>query len=140
MQEKPDELRQKFNAFDADGSASLDSNELHKMLSALVPGVTPNESLYFASMADVDGDGEVAYEELLSCLRECCDLRNAAKFTRDVRPIPPLPAAGAAAVPWCFAPLPDDRCPGSPGRAADGRDPWIRRRAPPVPEGAVQDV
>ena len=61
--------------FDADNSGSLDSNEMHKMLSSLLSGVTPNESTFFAAMADVDGDGEVIFGELLNCIKESSIIR-----------------------------------------------------------------
>jgi len=84
VKEKQGELQEKFNVFDADKSGSLDSNEMHKMLSALLPGVTPSESTFFAAMADLNGDGEVIFGELLNCIKEAAIIRQPERSTSQV--------------------------------------------------------
>ena len=70
--------------FDTNSSSSLDSNELHKMLSSLLSGVTERESAYFAAMADADGDGEITFHEMRTCLSQCTGFAASQTFSREV--------------------------------------------------------
>lgn len=58
-----------FKKFDKDGSGVLDSGEIANFVHALVPSATEKDIRYYLAMLDSDGDGSVAYNELLSMIQ-----------------------------------------------------------------------
>eukprot|EP00959_Pyramimonas_sp_CCMP1952_P361348 7567546-Pyramimonas_sp.AAC.1 len=64
-----------FDEFDIDGGGSLDvQNEMVFFLKRLMPTVSKEQLKYFGTMIDIDGDGAVDFDELLSAVKEMHDL------------------------------------------------------------------
>lgn len=64
-------LRDVFDHFDSDGNGTLDGNELGRFLRRLMPEVGGEDVRYFMTMLDLDGDGNLTYEELMEGIRAC---------------------------------------------------------------------
>mmetsp|Transcript_75455 Transcript_75455/g.125809 ORF Transcript_75455/g.125809 Transcript_75455/m.125809 type:complete len:308 (-) Transcript_75455:216-1139(-) len=65
-----DELRKDFDAVDANGSGTLDVDEVRKLLSQERNGTAPTETELAAMMSslDLDGDGQVTFDEYIKAL------------------------------------------------------------------------
>lgn len=64
-------LRDVFNHFDTDYSEKLDRHELGALLRTIMPEVSGEDVAYFMTMLDLNGDGELTYDELLNGVKEC---------------------------------------------------------------------
>jgi calmodulin len=56
-------LRDVFDIFDADGSGLIDRHEMASLMKKLAQGLSEEEITAIMEEVDVDGDGEVSYEE-----------------------------------------------------------------------------
>eukprot|EP00543_Licmophora_paradoxa_P006077 CAMPEP_0202442180 /NCGR_PEP_ID=MMETSP1360-20130828/1636_1 /ASSEMBLY_ACC=CAM_ASM_000848 /TAXON_ID=515479 /ORGANISM="Licmophora paradoxa, Strain CCMP2313" /LENGTH=115 /DNA_ID=CAMNT_0049057455 /DNA_START=164 /DNA_END=511 /DNA_ORIENTATION=- len=57
------ELRGVFNLFDADGSGYIDRNEVRVLMKKLAQTLSDEEIDAIMEEADLDGDGEISFEE-----------------------------------------------------------------------------
>ena len=57
--------REAFNTFDADGSGSIDSQEMKQLLEAIGESPTEEELFRFMAEVDEDGRGEIEFSEFL---------------------------------------------------------------------------
>ena len=69
LKEKRLSLKQVFDEFDADRSGALDTRELDVFLRRIMPDVTKTQERLFQVMLDVNGDGSVAYDELVAIIK-----------------------------------------------------------------------
>lgn len=58
-----EQLRDAFNIFDADGSGFIDRNEVRVLMKKLAQDLTDEEIDSIMDEADMDGDGEISFEE-----------------------------------------------------------------------------
>lgn len=58
-----DELRECFNAFDADGSGEIDSKEIKEVCKQLGIDATKDEINELMGAADADGNGKISFDE-----------------------------------------------------------------------------
>ncbi|GAA5801031.1 hypothetical protein HPULCUR_006473 [Helicostylum pulchrum] len=58
-----DDLQEAFKVFDADGNGVIDRNELHKVMSSLNETLTEQELDAMIREADINGDGQISFEE-----------------------------------------------------------------------------
>lgn len=56
-------LRDVFNMFDADGSGLIDRDELRTLMKKLAQSLTEDEITAIMEEVDLDGDGEISFEE-----------------------------------------------------------------------------
>ena len=56
-------LREVFDMFDADGSGSIDRNEMRALMKKLAQDLTEEEITLIMEEVDTDGDGEISFEE-----------------------------------------------------------------------------
>lgn len=61
-----DEIRQAFRLFDEDGNGFVSAAELHHVMSNMGDKLTDEEVEQMIRNADVDGDGQVNYEGMMS--------------------------------------------------------------------------
>jgi calmodulin len=64
-----DKLRMLFNAFDQDGNGFISKGELKELFSKMVGTITDETVDEMIDGADIDGDGELNYEEFLAMIR-----------------------------------------------------------------------
>jgi len=62
-QDPEEDLREAFNMFDADGSGFIDRNEVRMLMKKLAQTLTDDEIDAIMEIVDVDGDGEISFEE-----------------------------------------------------------------------------
>jgi calmodulin len=60
-----EELLEAFKVFDRDGNGFITSNELRHVMSNLGESMTPEEVDEMIKEADLDGDGQINYEEFV---------------------------------------------------------------------------
>jgi len=60
-----EEIREAFQVFDKDGSGSISAQELRQVMNNLGEGLTDVEVDEIIQEADIDGDGEIDYEEFV---------------------------------------------------------------------------
>ena len=63
-----DELKEAFKVFDKDGSGSISAAELKHVMNNLGEKLTDEEVDEMISEADVDGDGEINFEEFIKMM------------------------------------------------------------------------
>ncbi|KAH3853236.1 calmodulin-A-like [Dreissena polymorpha] len=63
-----EDLRQAFNVFDKDGTGKISAAELRHVMSNLGEKLTEEEVDEMLREADVDGDGEINYEEFVQLM------------------------------------------------------------------------
>jgi len=64
MNEDPEiQLRAVFNKFDADNSGRIDRNEVRMIMKKLAQSLTDEEITSIIDIADLDGDGEISWDE-----------------------------------------------------------------------------
>eukprot|EP00232_Nephroselmis_pyriformis_P027008 CAMPEP_0182873320 /NCGR_PEP_ID=MMETSP0034_2-20130328/12253_1 /TAXON_ID=156128 /ORGANISM="Nephroselmis pyriformis, Strain CCMP717" /LENGTH=1422 /DNA_ID=CAMNT_0025005961 /DNA_START=180 /DNA_END=4445 /DNA_ORIENTATION=- len=63
-------LRELFDKYDLARAGSLRSSDLGRLLRDIMPQVTDRQTDYFMVMLDLDGDGKVTYEELLTVIKD----------------------------------------------------------------------
>ena len=63
-----DEIREAFRVFDKDGNGSISKAELRHVLTNLGENLTEAEVDEMISVADIDGDGQVNYEEFFNMM------------------------------------------------------------------------
>ena len=76
--------REAFNTFDADGSGSIDAQEMRSLLEAI--GVNPSEEELFRFMSEVDedGTGEIEFGEFLRAFEKQRNGQNAGQNELDI--------------------------------------------------------
>ena len=60
-----EEMREAFQIFDADGNGKITSDELRLIMENLGEKLTDEEITDMVKEADIDGDGEINYEEFV---------------------------------------------------------------------------
>jgi len=68
-----DELRQAFRVFDADGNGTIDKPELKRVMEMVGEAVTKEQLDAMFKLADVNGDGEISFDEFCTMMKS--DLR-----------------------------------------------------------------
>lgn len=63
-----EEIREAFKVFDKDGSGYIDSSELRQVMTTLGEKLTDEEVDEMIQEADIDGDGQVNYEEFVKMM------------------------------------------------------------------------
>ena len=63
-------LRDVFEIFDADGSGSIDRNEMRLLMKKLAQDLTEEEITQIIEVVDEDGDGEISFEEFKKLVAE----------------------------------------------------------------------
>ena len=63
-------LKDVFAHFDADGSGSLDRDEIQELLEKILPRVTPRQVRYFQVMIDVEQTNSITYLKLVAVVKE----------------------------------------------------------------------
>lgn len=63
-----DEMREAFQIFDADGDGHITSEELRLIMENLGEKLTDEEISDMVKEADMDGDGEINYEEFVKMM------------------------------------------------------------------------
>eukprot|EP00567_Pseudictyota_dubia_P012031 CAMPEP_0197434162 /NCGR_PEP_ID=MMETSP1175-20131217/1931_1 /TAXON_ID=1003142 /ORGANISM="Triceratium dubium, Strain CCMP147" /LENGTH=152 /DNA_ID=CAMNT_0042962781 /DNA_START=114 /DNA_END=572 /DNA_ORIENTATION=+ len=66
--DEPDVAREAFNMFDKDGNGQITTDELRQMMKKLGESLTDKEIEMMIEEADVDGDGQINYEEFTKLL------------------------------------------------------------------------
>uniref|UniRef100_A0A7S1THJ8 EF-hand domain-containing protein n=1 Tax=Compsopogon caeruleus TaxID=31354 RepID=A0A7S1THJ8_9RHOD len=66
--DKDVEIREAFNVFDSDGDGKISATELRKIMHNLGERLTDEEINQMIREADVNGDGEIDYEEFVRML------------------------------------------------------------------------
>ena len=61
--ENEQKLREVFDIFDADGSGGIDRDEMRQLMKKLAQTLTEEEITAIMEEVDVDGDGEISFEE-----------------------------------------------------------------------------
>ena len=76
--------REAFNTFDADGSGSIDAQEMRSLLEAI--GVNPSEEELFRFMSEVDedGTGEIEFGEFLRAFEKQRNGQNSGHSELDI--------------------------------------------------------
>lgn len=64
-------LKDVYDFFDSDNNGALDGNELGRFLRRLMPDVGGEDVRYFMTMLDLDGDGSLTFDELMTGIRAC---------------------------------------------------------------------
>lgn len=68
--ESEEEIREAFRAFDKDGNGFIDATEIWHAMTNLGERLTNEEVDEMIREADIDGDGEVNYEEFIKMMME----------------------------------------------------------------------
>merc|ERR1712226_746008 len=63
-----DEIREAFQVFDGDGNGFINRQELACVMGNLGEALTPEEIQSMIDEADIDGDGQINYEEFFSMM------------------------------------------------------------------------
>mmetsp|Transcript_12836 Transcript_12836/g.39506 ORF Transcript_12836/g.39506 Transcript_12836/m.39506 type:complete len:152 (+) Transcript_12836:179-634(+) len=63
-----DEIREAFKVFDKDGSGKISANELWAVLTKLGEKLTEEEANEMIKEADLNGDGEIDYQEFVKMM------------------------------------------------------------------------
>ena len=63
-----EELLEAFKVFDRDGNGYVTSHELRNVLTSLCEGTSPEEVEEMIREADIDGDGQVDYQEFVKMM------------------------------------------------------------------------
>jgi len=67
--ENDEEIREAFQMFDKDGNGYVTVDELKEVMSKLDEHLTDHEVSAMMTEADIDGDGQVNYEEFVKMMR-----------------------------------------------------------------------
>ncbi|KAK3241898.1 hypothetical protein CYMTET_48379 [Cymbomonas tetramitiformis] len=70
LKENSRRLRDLFDEFAVRSHGKLDKATLATFVQRLIPAVTPSQVRYFQIVMDLDGDGQVSYEEIIAVIRE----------------------------------------------------------------------
>ena len=62
------DIKEAFDAFDADGSGAITADEIKKVCEALGVDASKNEVDELIKQADSDGDGKIQYSEFKSAI------------------------------------------------------------------------
>ena len=62
-EESEQHLREIFDIFDADGSGCIDRDEMRALMKKLAQTLTEDEITQIMEEADIDGDGEISFDE-----------------------------------------------------------------------------
>ena len=73
LKQKRVRLKDLFDSFDGNRDGELTINELAALIRQQMPEVSRAELLYFQAMMDVDGNGQVSYDELVKTAKQCLD-------------------------------------------------------------------
>lgn len=63
-----EEIKQAFKVFDRDGNGTISVSELKSVMSSLGEKLTDGEIDAMIREADVDGDGEISYDEFVKMM------------------------------------------------------------------------
>ena len=63
-----EELLEAFKVFDRDGNGYVTSHELRSVMTSLCEGTTPEEVEEMIKEADIDGDGQIDYQEFVKMM------------------------------------------------------------------------
>ena len=63
--DKEEDLKHRFQVFDRDGGGTIEADELRSAITGLADGMTMEEVDEMIREADVDGDGDINYEEFV---------------------------------------------------------------------------
>jgi Ca2+-binding EF-hand superfamily protein len=69
-------LKDVFDTFDRDRGGSLNRNEVAAMLRALMPDASAGDVQYFRMLLDIDGDGEVTFNEFVNGIKDAIAASN----------------------------------------------------------------
>ncbi|MEU4843866.1 EF-hand domain-containing protein [Streptomyces gilvosporeus] len=67
--DEEDEIREAFHVFDKDGNGVISSSELRHVMTSLGEKLTDDEVDEMLREADVDGDGQINYEEFCKMMK-----------------------------------------------------------------------
>ena len=66
--DREEEIREAFNVFDKDSNGFISATELRQMMDSLGEKLTEEEVEEMVRVADMDGDGQVNYEEFVTLM------------------------------------------------------------------------
>lgn len=91
-EEEVNDLRKRFNDYDADGGGEIEDAELRGLLEDLLPDLATNperrpELIRVLEEADSDGSGSLDFDDFLRLVRNCHDLRDRMLFENETAAI-----------------------------------------------------
>ena len=85
-------LKDVFDTFDRDRSGMLDRNEIDALMRALMPDASAGDLQYFRMVLDLDGDGQVTFNELINGIKDAIAASNTTVHGQTASTSPELAA------------------------------------------------
>lgn len=85
-------LKDTFDTFDRDRRGALNRNDVAAMLRVLMPDASAGDVQYFRMLLDVDGDGDVTFDELVRGIKDAIAASNATAHGQTAGTSPELEA------------------------------------------------
>ena len=81
-----DDIREAFRVFDRDGNGYITKDEMRVVMMNIGERVTDEECETFITEADIDGDGQINYEEFYSMMNTVIRKAASWKYNFQIRP------------------------------------------------------